>query len=989
MRKRYWLRGMQLIALLVVAVLCTDNSQAQFLNRKKLPTLTLVKQVGNPNTDVLSDPVQYVAEPGAGEKRIFLLPVYIKNCLDSINNPITGVSAEPLYSFRFKLQYNRTLLHAIGVQKRGPLPIDTYVAAKDFNLSWDVKQDIGYKSSTTGAPSLNGERIMVTGSSTIPLPLPKLPNALPNQNTCQFRDTAVFLYIAFEVVGNSQGGSSGATRDQMILTRDSISWNNYSIVDVDQNMINRAFDPIQEGVAPSPIFPITYPNNYGAAVVEITQRPRIDLLPPSQVVRVGGNFSLYELTHPIQTQYGNPNFIARQILLVNGVAGTFLRNLTVESDEPWLRVDLNNPPQEGGNPPDRGTYIRSVGQQQIFNIVATPNLLPTDPTNPGYPTPGTYVGYITIRSDDAINSAVRLKVILIVNRNPLEPSLQANTEPTQTRGIRLLFRNSATDTTYLTFGTGVGARDSVDTLFGEAEAGAPPNPNQFYARFFPPSLGINFNGMIDTRGVTPLSAGNESSIDIRDFNINKTLVYCVKFSAGGTQKYPVTIEYDTRDFPNGAQLFIRDNINGQAFNTNLRDATITGPTTRSFTIVDPKVTGFCIEYTLPDVTQFPEIRRGWNLVSLPVEPSDSRSGVVFPNMISGKPIYYAHDLYDTQDTVRVGVGYFVKYGSLLDKLVSGVLIKEINEDPLISPYRVRVYQGWNTLGGLSVQTTTEKPYMDFGPIAGQGAPNRVGEVYRYLTDRGYEQTSLITPGYGYWVNVDRDGYYRLKAPPGAFKASASSVDNAYSVLNRLSVADNAQKVGTAYFGQNASIENSRYELPPLPASDMFDVRFNNNAFVSASSDVAAEHVVHFQGVTYPVVLSVANADADYVVSDAVTGQVFGTFRKGEPGAVRITNSLTKSVKITGVAVAEMSLGNAFPNPTSTKASFDFSVPTEQNVTITLHNALGNEVRQLFNGNASGKQTVEFSTEGLPTGVYYYTMNTSSGFSQVRRIVVSR
>jgi hypothetical protein len=107
---------MQLIALVAVALLCTSNSYAQSLNLKKLPTLSLIKTVGNPNTDVLSDAVQFVSEPGPGETRTFLLPVYMKNCLSPVTDPTTGVTGEPIYSFRFKLQYNRTLLRAVGVQ---------------------------------------------------------------------------------------------------------------------------------------------------------------------------------------------------------------------------------------------------------------------------------------------------------------------------------------------------------------------------------------------------------------------------------------------------------------------------------------------------------------------------------------------------------------------------------------------------------------------------------------------------------------------------------------------------------------------------------------------------------------------------------------------------------------------------------------------------------------------------------------------------------
>lgn len=1008
MRKWYWFGGLKMLAVLALMAVCATNSRAQ--QYKYLPTLTLTKTfaVNGPGNsdDVTAADTQYVAEAGPGEKRYFLMPVFIKNVLDSAYNNDTKLGAEPIYSFRFKLQYNRTLLRALGVQKRGVLPYDTLVAAKNFNISWDIDEDSTYKLQTVGVPSANGERILISGSSSIPLPLPKKATARPSDNGPEFRDTAVFLYVLFEVVGQSQlGGPGVGNRDQVIITNDTLEWNNYHAVNtvpvgatpaVMPFMVNRSFDPNprnQTGVFPTPVLPVTYPNNYGSVVVIITQRPRIELFPPTRVTLQNvSNPSLYELTTPLQTQYGNNNNVFVNVQLRNNIPQTVLRNVSVESDQPWLRIDTNAVPSigQGGTPPDdRGLYIRNVSNTQMnFNVIANPNLLPTA-DGAGYPTPGIYVGYITIRSSEANNSAVRLKVTLVVNRNPLEPTLPPPGESNQPRGIQLLFRNSGPnpDTTYLTFGTGVGARDSVDTLFGESVAANPPVPGTFFARFFPPALDSDpnnpFNGLIDVRNFTPKATNGETSIDIRNYRTNTTLVYCVKFGAGAPQNYPVVVEYNTNDFPNGSQLFVRDNINGRFFSTNLREATSLGGSRRYFTIQDPNITGFCIEYTVPAVVQFPEINTGWNLVSLPVVPSDARSGVVFPNIASGKPFRFSQNQYVADDTVRVGVGYFVKYGTVKDTTVAGTRVTRIGAN---TPFQVRVYQGWNTVGGLSVLTSIDS--MSFSPLPGLGIkPQLVGEVYRYITDRGYEQASLIVPGYGYWVKVDNDGIYELAAPASALQPKVGTKTQPYQTLNRLSINDDAQKVGTLYFGAG-SINNAQYELPPVPAPDMFDVRFDNNGFVSASKDVAAERVVKLQGVTYPVVLSVARPDADYVVTDAVTGQALGTLKQGQYSNVTITDPAVTALKLVGVASSEMNLGEAYPNPAVSKFNFNFTVPTEQKVTIALYSPLGAEVARLFDGRVNGAQSIEFSTEGLPAGVYFYKM-TAAGFSQVRQVVIAK
>ena len=1008
MRKRYWFVGIRVaVVAALLAVSCSDL-WAQ-LGDKTLPTLSLQKvgETNGPSGDVLNTGTINVAEPGPNEKRFLVLPIFIHNCLDSITgeNPV-GHPGDRIYSFKFDLQYNRTLLNAVGVSKRGALPEDTYVLAKDFNLSWDVDGEPDYKVPTTGSPSANGERISITGSSSLPLPRSDKRNPFDNNPECADRDSVVFLYVLFEVVGNAGGGTSGATADQLIIVRESIRWNNYSPANVTPEMIDRGIGAVQNGVAPSPIFPVTFPNNYGASVVRITRRPRIDLQPTSEVTQVTpGDFTNYELLLPMQTQFGNPNRIWRNLVVVNGVAGSFLRNVTVETDAPWLRIDTSDPSVppgvgDGGYNNERGVIIRRIGNQLNFNLVANPELLPTLTPN-GYPKPGIYEAYVTLRSIDAQNSSVRLRVQLIVNRNPLEPALREDEEPIQPRGIFMSFRNANAlpDTTYLTLGTGVAATDGVDRLFGELEAVTPPGPG-FYARFYPPALdGTGFNGLIDGRGLytlpgsSPEATNSEASLDIRNFDVETIHTYCVEFSAGAPENYPVVLEYDLDDLPNGAQLFFRQIVSGvpQVQNMRTEGANI-GGTRRAIFIVDPSVNSFCMDYLLPRVVQFPEINRGWNFVSLPVDPSDPRSESVFPNSNSGA-ISFKQNVYDKVDTARAGVGYFVKYGAILDETISGVPVMEINE--LNTDIRVRLFEGWNTVGALSVPTIADKDQniagvgIEFGSFQGRGIPSINGEIYRYLTSRGYEQASRIIPGYGYWLKVTGDGWYQLYPPAAKFAPATEEPVKPYQALNNLHIADNGQHGNSQLWFGYGNVNNNSYEMPPVLGDQFFDVRFATNGFVSGSTDKAAEHVVNLTGVTHPVVLSVDNVDADYLVQDAETGTYIGEFKAGESNAVRVENPLTKSVKLTRVPSSSIELSAAYPNPVTDKLTFDFAVPGDNFVTIGLYNSLGEKVADLYNGVATDRQTVEFSAKGLNAGLYLYKMTTANGETEVRHVVVAR
>ena len=762
-------------------------------------------------------------------------------------------------------------------------------------------------------------------------------------------------------------------------------------------MIARGFDPVQVPVFPRPIFPITYPNDYGSAVVTITRRPRIDLQPSSQVILTSpADDSNYELRVPMQTQFGNRNFVPKQLLLLNGIAGSFLRNVIVETDEPWLRVDTNNPNTNGIEEGERELIIPSVGAQQFFTIIANPNMLPSPPNS--YPTPGIYEGYVTLRSVDAQNSSVRLRVQLIVNRNPLEPTLDPDTEPTQTDGIRLLFRNSAPlgpnrDTTYLTFGTGIGATDSVDRLFGEVEADAPPVATNFFARFFPPSL-TGFNGLVDGRGLytsinsVPKATTDppEASIDIRNYDVETIHTYCVNFGAGDPNYYPVVIEYDLNLIPQGAQLFFKQNIGGieQVLNMRTEGANL-GGTRRAIFIQDPSVRSFCIDYLLPSVVQFPEINQGWNFVSLPVDPSNPDPMDVFLNSISGAIEFTSAQYSQEEVEVRPGIGYFVKYGSARDLTVSGTPVMLIDEPT--TPYDVRVFEGWNAVGALSVPT--EVAGIDFTSYQGLPIPSLIGEVYRYNTSRGYEQVSRLDPGYGYWINVSGPGWYQLSQVGGKAVAGSNSSKEEYRGLNNLIISDNGQHETTQlWFGQGTLVD-ARYQMPPSPPAELFDVRFQNDGFVSSSSEQNAEHIVDLQGVTYPVVLSVATVDATYILTDAETGAYVGEFVAGGATSVTINNPMTKSVKLTRVPSSAVNLTEAYPNPTSDRLNFEFEVPGEREVTVALYNSLGERIANLFEGTVNGREEIEFSTKGLDNGVYVYKMTTSSGETAIRHVVVTR
>ena len=85
----------------------------------------------------------------------------------------------------------------------------------------------------------------------------------------------------------------------------------------------------------------------------------------------------------------------------------------------------------------------------------------------------------------------------------------------------------------------------------------------------------------------------------------------------------------------------------------------------------------------------------------------------------------------------------------------------------------------------------------------------------------------------------------------------------------------------------------------------------------------------------------------------------------------------------GVSQAELpqqiGLQGNYPNPFNPTTTVRFNLDRAQDVTLTVYNALGQEVRVLLTGQtAAGEHSVKFDASGLPSGVYVTLLRTEAG-----------
>jgi hypothetical protein len=94
-----------------------------------------------------------------------------------------------------------------------------------------------------------------------------------------------------------------------------------------------------------------------------------------------------------------------------------------------------------------------------------------------------------------------------------------------------------------------------------------------------------------------------------------------------------------------------------------------------------------------------------------------------------------------------------------------------------------------------------------------------------------------------------------------------------------------------------------------------------------------------------------------------------------------------SVEQLGTGIVEYRLAQNYPNPFNPATKISFSLPQSGNVKMTVFNIIGQEVATLLNENMNaGTHELEFHAGQLPSGIYYYQIETGE-FQDVKRMIL--
>jgi hypothetical protein len=159
------------------------------------------------------------------------------------------------------------------------------------------------------------------------------------------------------------------------------------------------------------------------------------------------------------------------------------------------------------------------------------------------------------------------------------------------------------------------------------------------------------------------------------------------------------------------------------------------------------------------------------------------------------------------------------------------------------------------------------------------------------------------------------------------------------------------------------VEIGRFSPPWVPNSGAIK-RVDRSATVIAASDV--------------------NLPTAVAVDDS--GNMYATLLSDNI-IVRIPSAVT-GVADEGLVPGQVRLDQNYPNPFNPSTTIGYDVPFPTNVQLTVHNTLGQLVRELVSGEVeAGYYEVSFNATGLSSGLYFYRLKAGNTLLSNKMVLV--
>ena len=267
--------------------------------------------------------------------------------------------------------------------------------------------------------------------------------------------------------------------------------------------------------------------------------------------------------------------------------------------------------------------------------------------------------------------------------------------------------------------------------------------------------------------------------------------------------------------------------------------------------------------------------------------------------------------------------------------------------------------------------------LNYRPNISRRVPLEFTDSLFYIQQNDFSPTSL-------------DEIHVLRILPDGTLTKDTIISQDWEELDAMSMRDSIMFIGSDTYLKIYRIVNM-YDFQPLSNLEVpwALTRFSlSGDLLYAISSFGVLYVIDISDILQPKIIGEYDDDesikfyALQIIEDYIYITTVG-------GGLLVLNMELNTVNVPPSSTAtSFSLSPAYPNPlyAGTPAQVRFSLPTTGYVTLTLHDALGRELRRISKRVDPGEHLESLATAGLPPGVYYYSI-LASGQKKTEMLVV--
>lgn len=121
-----------------------------------------------------------------------------------------------------------------------------------------------------------------------------------------------------------------------------------------------------------------------------------------------------------------------------------------------------------------------------------------------------------------------------------------------------------------------------------------------------------------------------------------------------------------------------------------------------------------------------------------------------------------------------------------------------------------------------------------------------------------------------------------------------------------------------------------------------------------------------------------------------SGKIIGSDMSGGLFVIRAGSQVTALNNNNHYIPNTFALKQNYPNPFNPSTTIEFNIPKASFVTLKIYDVLGKQVGILADEfKQAGSYRLNYDAGRLSSGIYYYTLTTSEGFTETRKMVLNK